>query len=176
MPADKVFLDAKAFAAELRELHANRRGKVIAGRTGRVRRTALTRADRGELLRKTGGRCHICGGTIDRNDWEADHVLAHGTGGAHARTLTGLTSTLNDGAAVWIAPHWPIPAAMAGSRITATRVTPGAICLSTSSHFPLVAYSNQVGVATRPRQAIDEAGADRIGDDREHDRHGTGHL
>ena len=32
------------------------------------------------------------------------------------------------------------------------------------------------GVAARPRQALDEAGADRIGDDREHDRHGAGRL
>src|SRR5262249_15340854 len=31
-------------------------------------------------------------------------------------------------------------------------------------------------VAARPRQAIDEAGADRIGDDREHDRNGAGRL
>src|SRR5262245_33666395 len=30
------------------------------------------------------------------------------------------------------------------------------------------------GVATRLRQTIDEAGADWIGDDREHDRHGAG--
>jgi 5-methylcytosine-specific restriction endonuclease McrA len=64
--------------------HAKRRERVLAGRSGRVPRRALTRADRGELLLKTGGRCHICGGTIDGNDWEADHVLAHGSGGAHA--------------------------------------------------------------------------------------------
>ena len=32
------------------------------------------------------------------------------------------------------------------------------------------------GVAARPRQAVDEAGADRIGDNREHDRHGAGRL
>ena len=31
-------------------------------------------------------------------------------------------------------------------------------------------------VATRPRQALDKAGADRIGDGREHDRNGAGHL
>ena len=31
-------------------------------------------------------------------------------------------------------------------------------------------------VAARPRQAVDKAGADRIGDDREHDRHGAGRL
>ena len=41
-----------------------------------------------------------------------------------SRTLTGLTSTPSDGATAWIAPNWPIPAAMAGSRRTAARVTP----------------------------------------------------
>ena len=63
--------------------------------------------------------------------------------------------------------------------MTATRVTLGAICLSSSSHFPLMPYSNtsETGsVAARPRQAIDETGADRIGDDHEHDRHGAGRL
>ena len=93
--------------------------------------------------------------------------------------LTGLTSTPSDGATAWMTPNWPVPAGMAGSRRTATRVTPGAICLSSSSHFPLMLYSNSHetgGVAARPRQAVDEAGADRIGDDREHDRHGAGRL
>jgi hypothetical protein len=33
-----------------------------------------------------------------------------------------------------------------------------------------------VAFAARPRQAIDEASADRIDDDGEHDRHGTCHL
>jgi hypothetical protein len=32
------------------------------------------------------------------------------------------------------------------------------------------------GVAARPRQAIDEAGGDRIAGDREHDRHRAGRL
>ena len=52
--------------------------------------------------------------------------------------------------------------------MTAARVTPGAISLSNSSHFALMPYSNDDkagGVAARPRQALDEAGADRIGDD-----------
>ena len=50
--------------------------------------------------------------------------------------------------------------------MTAARVMRGAISLSNSSHFPLMPYSNHEtgGVAARPRQAIDEAGADRIGD------------
>ena len=34
------------------------------------------------------------------------------------------------------------PAAAVGSRISATRVVCGAICLSNSSHFPLRPYSN----------------------------------
>ena len=40
-------------------------------------------------------------------------------------------------------------------------------------------YSDEAksgGVATRPRQALDEAGADRIDDIHEHDRHGAGRL
>ena len=76
-------------------------------------------------------------------------------------------------------PNWPIPVGVAGSRRTATRVTPGATSLSNSSHLPLRPYSNMRkpgGVAARPRQAVDEAGTDRIDDDREHDRHRAGRL
>ena len=96
-----------------------------------------------------------------------------------SRTSTGLTSTPSDGATAWMAANWPIPAADGGSRSTATRVTLGAICLSSSSHFPLNAvfeHGEAGGVAARPRQAVDEAGADRIGDVHEHDRHGAGRL
>ena len=61
-----------------------------------------------------------------------------------SRTLIGLTSTPNDDDAPWIAANWPIPAAVAGSRRTATRFTPGTISLSSSSNFPLMLYSNAV--------------------------------
>ena len=83
MPADQVFSDVGAFAIVLRELRAQRRGRVISGRKERVMRAMLTRAERGEVLGKTGGHCHICGGTINANDWQADHILAHSTGGKH---------------------------------------------------------------------------------------------
>jgi hypothetical protein len=56
--------------------------------------------------------------------------------------LIALTSTPTDGAKDWITANCPIPAVMAGSRRIAARVTPGAICLSNSSHFPLKVYSN----------------------------------
>ena len=84
MSADQVFSDVSAFAIVLRELHAQRRGRVISGRSERARRAVLTKTDRGKVLGKTGGRCHICGGTINADDWQADHILAHSTGGAHS--------------------------------------------------------------------------------------------
>ena len=84
MPADQVFSEVSAFAVALRELHAQRKDRVISGRSERARRAVLTKADRGKVLGKTGGRCHICGGTINADDWQADHVLAHSTGGEHS--------------------------------------------------------------------------------------------
>jgi hypothetical protein len=54
--------------------------------------------------------------------------------------------------------------------MTATRFTPGAISLSSSSHFP-VEYRESGGVAARPRQARDEASANRVGDIHKYDRH-----
>src|SRR5262245_53716503 len=62
--------------------------------------------------------------------------------------------TPTDGATDWIATNWPIPAVMVGSRRTAARVTPGAISLSSSSHFPLTPYSKLMNpVALRPGRA-----------------------
>jgi hypothetical protein len=84
MTEEKLFSDVGAFAAKLRELHAQRRVRVIAGRADRLPRTALTQAERRDVLVKTGGRCHICGGTISGNAWEADHVMARSTGGTHS--------------------------------------------------------------------------------------------
>jgi hypothetical protein len=67
-----------------------------------------------------------------------------------SRTLTGLTSTPSDGAADWMAPNMPIPAVIAGSRSTPARVTPGAISLSSSSHFALKLYSNIIKPVALP--------------------------
>jgi hypothetical protein len=54
--------------------------------------------------------------------------------------LMNTAADANDGATDRIAPNWPAPAAISGSRMTATRVTRGATCLSSSSHFPLIQY------------------------------------
>ena len=56
--------------------------------------------------------------------------------------VTGMISTPNAAATDWMAANWPMPAVIAGSRRTATRLRPGAIALSNSSHFPLRVYSN----------------------------------
>lgn len=82
--SDKLFPDVHAFAAKLRELHTQRKGEVADKVTeGKSRRLTLTKAERREILTKTGRRCHICGGRITGADWQADHVLARATGGDH---------------------------------------------------------------------------------------------
>src|SRR5262245_46170695 len=67
-----------------------------------------------------------------------------------SRTFTGLTSTPSGGAADWIAPNWPVPPVRTGSRRIATRVTPGAICLISSSHFALTLYSKLINPVALP--------------------------
>src|ERR1700730_18116542 len=52
-------------------------------------------------------------------------------------TPTGVNSTPNDGAAVWIAAKPPDPAGTVGSRTNGTCVTPGDICLMDSNNFEL---------------------------------------
>jgi 5-methylcytosine-specific restriction endonuclease McrA len=48
------------------------------------RRKQLRPAERTQVLAKTAGRCHICGGSVEGTPWQADHVLAHNAGGAHS--------------------------------------------------------------------------------------------
>ena len=43
---------------------------------------SLTRKQRERVRAKTGGTCHVCGGTLG-SDWQADHVVPHHLGGAH---------------------------------------------------------------------------------------------
>ena len=59
----------------------------------------------------------------------------------------------------------------------AARVTEGAICLSSSSHFAPTANSNSakpVMLPPRVRKAPDKSRTDRIGNLSEHDRYGSG--
>src|SRR5262245_15069168 len=78
-----------------------------------------------------------------------------------------------------MAPSWPIPEAMVGSRRTATRLPPRRNLLEHLQPFPALAvfeHEEAGGVAARARQAINVARANRVLDEREHDRHGARRL
>lgn len=80
---DNPATDAAEFAARLKTLHQDRRARVVAGQDSIAARPILSAVDRAAILAKTDGRCHLCGGLIDPDEkWQADHVLAHSTGGA----------------------------------------------------------------------------------------------
>jgi hypothetical protein len=65
---------------ELKSLRKER--KAVQKQALKKRRRALSPQERTAILSKTGGRCHICGGTIEpERYWEADHVLRHCAGG-----------------------------------------------------------------------------------------------
>ncbi len=76
--------DAATFVAHVRQLRANRRTYVQTQSASRPKRQPLSASQRREILKKTGKRCHLCGGEIESSDLEMDHVLAHSGGGAHA--------------------------------------------------------------------------------------------
>jgi 5-methylcytosine-specific restriction endonuclease McrA len=57
-----------------------RQGKRTSVRRPRIR---LTADERRQVLAKTSGRCHICGGKVEGEKWQADHVMAQSAGGAH---------------------------------------------------------------------------------------------
>jgi len=73
-----------ALAKLLRRLHGSRNRQSDKLRKDRPRRKSLTAADRAEVLRKADGRCHLCGGKVEGTAWDADHVFAHSSGGAHS--------------------------------------------------------------------------------------------
>lgn len=70
------------FSNRLKKLHEIRvKEKVVSP----ARRQELTTDERFIILRKTGKRCHICGGKIKRGEaWQADHILSHAHGGKHS--------------------------------------------------------------------------------------------
>ena len=84
MSAEKTFSNSAEFAKELARLRSEREDQVATNKSGNTKRVPLTRAERAEVLAKSAGRCHICGGLISGKDWEADHVFAHSSGGAHS--------------------------------------------------------------------------------------------
>ena len=64
--------------------------------------------------------------------------------------IEGICLDLSAESTAWITPNRATPEGVAASRRTATRVMPGAISLRSSSHFPLVPYSNEVKPVALP--------------------------
>ena len=85
MDEPKVPRPAKALSQRFAELRLARRKRKLQRqrRGGGSRRRQLTKGERSEILQKTDARCHLCGGRI-KSKWQADHVLAHSSGGGHA--------------------------------------------------------------------------------------------
>ena len=74
--------NADEFADLLRSLHSARNQRQEAFKATKRTRQMLSATERRQILAKTAGRCHICGGAIE-DAWQADHVLAHSGGGGH---------------------------------------------------------------------------------------------
>lgn len=78
------FNNANELATYLRKLHEMRHQLKMSLSEKGSKRKPLTKEQRKNVLLKTDGRCHICGGKILGGDWQADHVLAYAQGGIHS--------------------------------------------------------------------------------------------
>jgi len=82
MEAIRLFKNSAQFATHLATLRRKRRRRELEIRSHGRKRQSLTPSERQTIMKKTGGRCHICGGEI-QEEWTADHVFAHAQGGSH---------------------------------------------------------------------------------------------
>ena len=94
---------AAKLAARLRKLRAARRRRHAQRRRPEVGRRTLTASERAVVLAKTARRRHICGGRVV-DGWRADHVLAHSSGGAHARVPALYAGTVGGVFAINLTP------------------------------------------------------------------------
>lgn len=67
----------------LQKLRVRREAQKALNKASGATRMPLTGAERKQILAKTDGRCHICGGDII-DQWHADHVRSHSSGGEHS--------------------------------------------------------------------------------------------
>lgn len=79
----RASMNTRQLAAKLRKLKLARRKRHLRLRIDGRRRKALNPVERAQVLATTARRCHVCGGKIN-GSWQADHVLAHSSGGAHS--------------------------------------------------------------------------------------------
>ena len=63
----------------MKEHHIRTLCQLSKKRNGKPRAT-VARSVRQELLKKTAGKCHVCGGPAGKS-WQADHLVPHRHGG-----------------------------------------------------------------------------------------------
>jgi len=78
--ATDTFQSPFEFVQRLKELQQSRLKRKIELRDGLVRKSPSI-SERPKILAKTGGQCHVYGGPIEGNQWDADHISAHSLGG-----------------------------------------------------------------------------------------------
>ena len=84
MPTSMTFRSSEEFAAHLQKLRIDRMKTKKLHREKMIRKSPNS-AMKEEILARTGGVCHICGGEIEGN-WHANHVSPHSRGGEHSLT------------------------------------------------------------------------------------------
>ena len=83
MRDDRIPQSPELFAEYLKALYLKRKKVKSNNKVLKARRRKLSVDERGEILKKTGDKCHICGGVVNCK-WEAAHILALSGGGHHS--------------------------------------------------------------------------------------------
>ena len=79
MSEQPYLFDADLLQKEIYKLHMKRKnGKMPSKRNER-----LSKKDRLLILAKTNNKCHICGKDVSLEEFQADHVVSHISGGLH---------------------------------------------------------------------------------------------
>jgi 5-methylcytosine-specific restriction endonuclease McrA len=81
--ATDIFQSDAEFVERLRSLKERRLDRKM-GLRDRVPRESLSSIEREAITAKTEHCCHMCGGKIEGDAWEADHVFSHALGGGHS--------------------------------------------------------------------------------------------
>jgi 5-methylcytosine-specific restriction endonuclease McrA len=83
MSSTDTFQSEAEFVERLRSLKEKRHDRKMELRD-QLSREPLSSLDRQTILAKTGRCCHICGGDVEGDAWQADHVFSHALGGQHS--------------------------------------------------------------------------------------------
>ena len=79
MSSEFYFSSPSLLQKEILRLHMKRKkGKLLIKRTGR-----LTKNQRLLIFQKSDGRCHVCSKELTIDNFQADHIISHISGGTH---------------------------------------------------------------------------------------------